>query len=257
MQAEPRTLRAASNLVVAPAAPDHTISFMGCVPIPLAWAKSMPPWCVFSSVLTINTHTIKTTGATSAVQVVDRVGEHALVTLPTRNLSNLLGELNRVSLAEVLFHTLCTPPDASRSFQFGDDVVVDGVGKEVTFTTGMTFNQSYWWAPVIYTPVATLEADRIARVWMTYAEPGANNFFYGLVPDTIGAAADAVVDMVAKGDSAGTPSDDVVAHDDEEEIEVAPSGEKRGEGGATTEGDEMIDSFGGPATFTDVSGRRL
>lgn len=92
---------------------------------------------------------------------------------------------------------------------------------------------------------------------LTNAEPGAHNFFYGLVPDTVGAAADAVVDLIAEADSAGAPSDDVSPEEKEENIEAAPIREKRGEGGATAEGVEMIVSFGGTATSTDVSGRRL
>lgn len=102
-QPEPRTLRAANNTAVGVAAPDHVSACMRCLPIPLAWAKSLPPWCVFSSLLTVHVHTIKTMGAKSAVQVVDRVGEHALVTIPTCNLSNLLGELNRIGLNDVFF----------------------------------------------------------------------------------------------------------------------------------------------------------
>lgn len=48
----------------------------------------------------------KTMGAISAVQVVDRVGEHAHVTIPTRNLLSLLGELFRIGLNDALSHTL-------------------------------------------------------------------------------------------------------------------------------------------------------
>lgn len=122
--------------------------------------------------------------------------------------------------------------------------MVNGVWKEVTFSTGLTINQSYWWDPTISTPVPTLEADRIARGWKTHAEPGANNVFYDLVPESIGAAAADVLDLIAVDEEEG-------------EIEPVRAGGKRGEGGATPEGVEMIDSFGGTATSTDVSGRRL
>ncbi|KAK1862175.1 hypothetical protein I4F81_004750 [Pyropia yezoensis] len=161
-QPEPHTLRAASNMVLAVAPTGCPGIFMDSLPIPLAWAKSLPPWCVFSSVLTLNMQTIRSMGATSSVQVVDRVGEHAMLTMPSRNLSNLLGELNRVTLTDVLFTSLCSPSNASRAFHFGDGATVEGVFKEVNFTTGMTFNQTYWWVPMVSTPVPTLEADRIA-----------------------------------------------------------------------------------------------
>lgn len=138
-QPEPHTLRAASNMVLAVAPTGCPGIFMDSLPIPLAWAKSLPPRCVFSSVLTLNMQTIRSMGATSSVQVVDRVGEHAMLTMPSRNLSNLLGELNRVTLTDVLFPSLCSPSNASRAFHFGDGATVEGVFKEVNFTTGMTF----------------------------------------------------------------------------------------------------------------------
>lgn len=197
------------------------------------------------------------------MQVVDRVREHALLTLPSRNLSNLLGELNPVSLNDVIFPSLCTPPDASRAFAFCDRTIVGGVFKEATFTTGMPFNQTYWWVPTIATPVATLEADRISRAWMAHAEPGAGNAFYDLVPVDVGAAAEAVVDLVAEESMRPLSAALLGGHardvDEEEEGEEGDgsAGGARGDGDVGLAGSEMNDTFSGSADATDVSARRL
>lgn len=58
-------------------------------------------------------HIIKPMGANTLVKVIDCVGEHALLLLPLRPLSNLLSELNRVTLTNVLSHALPTPTTAS------------------------------------------------------------------------------------------------------------------------------------------------
>ncbi|KAK1860112.1 hypothetical protein I4F81_002702 [Pyropia yezoensis] len=264
-QPEPHTLRAASNMVLAVAPTGCPGIFMDSLPIPLAWAKSLPPWCVFSSVLTLNMQTIRSMGATSSVQVVDRVGEHAMLTMPSRNLSNLLGELNRVTLTDVLFPSLCSPSNASRAFHFGDGATVEGVFKEVNFTTGMTYNQTYWWVPMVSTPVPTLEADRIAREWMAHAEPGANNVFYDLVPVDVGAAADAVVDLVAD-ESTASPTSALLGaaarrageeEAEEEEEDRSPAGAPVDAAPGASGGGDMITSYSGSADTTDVSARRL
>lgn len=118
---EERTLRASGDLLMVRAAPVQPGSFPGHAPLPLGYAKCLPPFSFFSSVLTVNVHTLKTAGINNTVQVVDCVGEHALLTLPSRFLYNLLGVLNRVSMDAALFHTLATPSTASRDVCWVDD----------------------------------------------------------------------------------------------------------------------------------------
>lgn len=266
---EERTLRAISDLLMGRAAPEQPGTFLSRMPLPLAYAKCLPPFSVFSSVLTVNVNTLNTAGTNTTVQVVDCVGEHALLTLPSRSLSNLLGELNRVSMDAALFHALATPSTASRDFCWVDNPVVGGVVRETTFSTGLSFNQAYWWTDLISTPISALQAERFSRDWLALADVEGANFFYGKVPVDM---PEEVVDLVAGDDAGGLApvpvaalcprnASDMMAR---EEL-CAPEGEGVGgvdgrmgedeveEGGM---GEEAVPSTL-PASSTDVSSCRL
>jgi len=217
--------------------------------VPLAWGKCLPPWCVFATVLTINVNTVVQKGSKTTVQVVDAVGEHALVQLPSSTLSNILGELNRINGKDVPLHSLCTPSTRSRAFEFLDGSEVGGVFKEVTFHTAMAFNQAYCWTGDISTPIDGPHAERIGRHWMALADPGTNNFFYDLVPASLGDTADAVVNLVLSDGSANSAVDDTA-----EKIPVAESGVSKGVGGTRTGAAGGVDQGGEGETA--IGGRR-
>jgi len=164
-------------LVIARVPAHQPFTFKGRMPVPLAWRKCLPPWCVFATVLTINVNTVVHLGSKIMVQVVDAVGDRALLQLPSSKLSNILGELNRINGKDVLFHSLCTPSTRSRAFEFFDGSEIGGVFKEVTFLTAMAFNQAYWWTGNVATPIDGPHAERVGRHWMALADPGANNVF--------------------------------------------------------------------------------
>jgi len=219
------------------------------MPVPLAWGRFLPPWCVFATVLTITFNTVVQMGSTKTVQVVDAVGEHALVQLPSSTLSNILGKLNRINGKDVLFHALCTPSTRSRAFEFFDGSEIGGVFKEVTFHTAMAFNQAYWWTGDVSTPINRPHAERIGRHWMALADPGTNNFFYDLVPASVGDAADAVVNLVQSDGSANSPFEDTA-----DKVPVAESGVSKGVGGTRTGAAGEFDRGGEGETA--VGGRR-
>jgi len=231
-------------------APAHQPFAFKCrMSVPLAWGKCLPPWCVFATVLTINVNTVVQMGSKTTVQVVDAVGEHALVQLPSSTLSNILGELNRINGKDVPLHSLCTPSTRSRAFEFLDGSEVGGVFKDVTFHTAMAFNQAYCWTGDISTPIDGPHAERIGRHWMALADPGTNNFFYDLVPASLGDAADAVVNLVLSDGSANSAVDDTA-----EKIPVAESGVSKGVGGTRTGAAGGVDQGGEGETA--VGGRR-
>jgi len=208
-----------------------------------------PQWCVFAPVLTINVNTVVHMGSTTMVQVINAVGEHALVQLPSSTLSNILGELNRINGKDVLFHSLCTPSTRSRAFEFFYGSEIGGVFNEVTHHTAMAFNQAYWWTGDVSTPIDGPHAERVGHHWMALADPGTNNFFYDLVPASVGEAADAVVNLVQSDGSANSAVDGTA-----DKVPVAESGVSKGVGGTRTGAAGGVDEVGEGETA--VGGRR-
>jgi len=90
------------------------------MPVPLTSGKCLPPWRVFATAITLNVNTAVHMGSTTTVQVVDAVGEHALVQLPSSTLSDILGELNRINGIDELIHCLCTSSTHSRALECFD-----------------------------------------------------------------------------------------------------------------------------------------
>jgi len=183
------------------------------------------------------------------VQVVDAVSEHALVTLPSSTLSNVLGELKRIDGRDELFQSLCTPSTRSRAFEIFDGFEIGGVFKKVTLHTAMAFNQAYWWTGDVSSPIDGPHAERTGLHWMALADSGTNNSFYDLVPPSVGDAADARVSLVQSDGSAKLVVDDTA-----EKVPVVESGVSRGVDGTKKGAAGGVDQ-GGEGEMT-VGGRR-
>lgn len=199
--AEERTLRAKGDVLMDLAMSDQPGTFMDRMPLPLAYATCLPPFSVLSSILTVNVDTWNNVGTNTIHQVVEIVGEHALVVLPSRSLTNLLGELNLVSMSASLFRALATPSTASRNFSWMDDRVGHGVMRETTFSTGMSFNQASWWADSISIPVSALRSERFGPDWLALSGAEEANFINEKMPEEVAEAARNIVGLRPNGDA--------------------------------------------------------
>jgi len=84
---------------------------------------------------------------------------------------------------------------------------------------------------------------------MALADPGTNNFFYDLVPASVGSAADAVVKLALSDGPASTAVDGTA-----DKVPVAESGVRTGVGGNTTGAAGEVGRVG--HCETAVEGRR-
>lgn len=82
-----------------------------------------------------------------------------------------------------------------------EDVVVDCFMLEKTFSTGMSFYQTYWWTEFIPTPVSALQSGCFGLGWLALAEAEEANVFYEKMTTEVADAASKVVDLTPNGDA--------------------------------------------------------